>query len=253
MSKKADTPSWKEQLKSIPKTFVAYKRDSIAAIDEAKKEKRLLAPLVFTALLFCSCVFLIGAHYRGVDFWLDNSDSFLKALALLKNTSVFSVGSALLLGLILFAALCFVFVFTRFGCIMFFSRGSKGKTVLLESVIELGMDAIPLTLYLLISGVLSDLVWWSFYPLIAFFALFFIMMLIRSVFDAVDRKKQTSLMLFVMAVFIFIALILINAFMIAVMGYSLLTIAQGIYENIAKIFNEIKIWFDSTFGGLLNA
>ena len=253
MSKKADTPSWKEQLKSIPKTFVAYKRDSIAAIDEAKKEKRLLAPLVFTALLFCSCVFLIGAHYRGVDFWLDNSDSFLKALALLKNTSVFSVGSALLLGLILFAALCFVFVFTRFGCIMIFSRGSKGKTVLLESVIELGMDAIPLTLYLLISGVLSDLVWWSFYPLIAFFALFFIMMLIRSVFDAVDRKKQTSLMLFVMAVFIFIALILINAFMIAVMGYSLLTIAQGIYENIAKIFNEIKIWFDSTFGGLLNA
>ena len=250
MSKKAEAQSWKERLKSIPKTFVAYKKDSIAAIDEAKKEKRLLAPLVFTALLFCSCVFLIGAHYRGVDYWIDNSDSFLNDLALLKNTSVFSVGSALLLGLILFAALCIIFIFSRFGCIMIFARGSKGKTVLLESLIEFGMNAIPLTLFLLIAGVLSDLVWWTFYPLIAFFALFFIMMLIRSVFDAVDRKKQTSLMVFVLAVFIFIALILINLFMVAVVGYSLLTITQGVYDNIADIFTEIKTWFDNTFTSL---
>ena len=252
MSKKVDTLSWKERLKSIPKTFVAYKKDSITAIDEAKKERRLLAPLVFTALLFCSCVFLIGANYRGVDYWIDNSDSFLNDLALLKNTSVFSVGSALLLGLVLFAALFFIFIISRFGCIMIFSRGNKGKTVLLESVIEFGMDAIPLTLFLLIGGVISDLIWWSFYPLIAFFALFFIMMLIRSVFDAVDRKKQTSLMIFVLAIFIFIALILINLFILAVTGYSLLTIAQGVYDNIAEIFNEIKAWFESTFGGLFN-
>ena len=250
MSNKTDALSWKERLKIIPKTFVAYKKDSIAAIDEAKKERRLLAPLFFSALLFCSCVFLIGAHFRGVDYWIDNSDSFLNDLALLKSISVFSVGSALLWGLMLFAILFIIFVFTRFGCIMIFSRGFKGRAVLLESVIEFGMNAIPLTFFFLISGVLSDLVWWSFYPLFSFFALFFIMMLTRSIFAAVDRKKQTSLLVFVMAVFIFIALVLVNAFMIAVTGYSLLTIAQGVYENIADIFNSIKAWFENLFGGL---
>lgn len=250
MSKKTDALSWKERLKSVPKTFVAYKKDSIAAIDEAKKERRLLAPLLFTALLFCSCVFLIGAHYRGVDFWIDNSDSFLNDLALLKNTAVFSARSALLLGFVLFAALFIIYVFTRFVCIMIFSRGSKGKIVLQESVIEFGMNAIPLTFFFLIGGVLSSLVWWSFYPLFAFFALYFIIMLIRSIFDAVDRKKQTSLMVFVMAVCIFIALLLINAFMIAVMGYSLLTVAQGVYENITNVFDNIKAWLDSVLAGL---
>ncbi|MBQ3418315.1 MAG: hypothetical protein IJH32_10860 [Ruminococcus sp.] len=253
MSDKKDTLSWKERLKKIPKTFVAYKKDGIAAIDEAKKERSLLAPLFFSALLFCSCVFLIGAHFRGVDYWIDNSDSFLNDLALLKSVSVFSVGSALLWGLILFAVLLIVFVFTRFGCIMIFSRGSKGKTVFLESVIEFGMDAVPLTFFFLISGVLSDLVWWSFYPLFSFFALFFILMLTRSVFAAVDRKKQTSLLVFVMAVFIFIALVLINALMIAVMGYSLLTVAQGVYENIAEIFNNIKAGFESIFGSIFKS
>ena len=252
MSKKTSTLSLKESLISVPKTFVAYKKDSIAAIDEAKKERRLLAPLIFTALFFCSCVFLIGAHYRGVDFFIDNSNSILNDYALLKNTAVFSVGSSLLLGLILFAILYIIYFFTRFACVMIFSRGSKGKNVLLDGIIEFGMNSIPLTAFSLISGVLSDLVWWSFYPLIAFLALFFIIILIRSIFDAVDRKKQKSLLVFVMTVCIFIALLLINAFMIAVFGYSLLTIAQGVYENIAKILNDIEIWFKSFLDGFIH-
>ena len=203
--------------------------------------------------MYFSCVFFIGAHYRGVDYYIDNSNSFFNDYALLKNTTVFSVGSSLLLGLILFAVLCIVYVFTRFVCVMAFSRGSKGKTVLLESVIEFGMNAIPLISFLLISGVLSDLVWWSFYPLIAFFSLFFIIMLIRSIFDAVDRKKQKTLLVFVMAVCVFIALILISVFTVVVIGYSLLTIAQGIYENIAEILDAIKAGFNSVFGGLFNS
>ncbi len=257
MSKKINFLTWKESLKSVPKTFVAYKKDSIAAIDEAKKERRLLAPLIFTALFFCSCVFLIGAHYRGVDFFIDNSNSFLNDYALLKNTTVFSVGSSLLLGLILFAIFYIVYVFTRFVCVMIFSRGTKGKIVLLESIIEFGMNAIPLTAFFLISGVLSDLVWWSFYPLITFLSLFFMIMLIRSIFDAVDRKKQKSLLVFVMTVCIFIALLLINAFMIAVLGYSLLTIAQSVYENTAKILNtimnDIEIWLKNFIFGFINS
>lgn len=239
-------------MKSVPKTYIAYKKDSIAAIDEAKKRETLTCTVNLYSVVFCSCVFLIGVHYRGVDFFIDNSDSILNDYALLKNTTVFSVGSSLLLGLILFAILYIVYVFTRFICVMIFSRGTKGKTVLLESIIEFGMNAIPLTAFFLISGVLSDLVWWLFYPLIAFLALFFMIMLIRSIFDAVDRKKQKSLLIFVMAVCILIALLLINAFMIAVLGYSLLTIAQGVYENIAKIINEIEIWVKNILNIFIN-
>lgn len=250
---KASKASLKERLIGVPKTFVAYKRDCIAAVDEAKKERQLLAPLIFTALLFCSCVFLIGAHYRGVDYFVDKSDSVLKDLDLLRNISVFSVGSSLLLGFILFAALFLIYVFTRFVCVMIFTRGSIGKTVLSESVIEFGMNAIPLIFFFLIGGVLSNLVWWIFYPLISFFVLFFVLMLIRSIFDAIERKSQKSLLILVMTLCIFIALLLINAFMIVVLGYSLLTVAQGVFDNIAAILDNVKSWFDSILGGLFHA
>lgn len=250
---KATKVSFKERLISVPKTFVAYKRDCIAAIDEAKKERQLLAPLIFTVLLFCSCVFLIGAHFRGVDYFIDNRDSVLKDLDLLRNVSIFSVKSSLLMGFILFAALFLIYVLTRFVCVMIFSRGAKGKTVLLESVIEFGMNAIPLIVFFLIGGVLSNLVWWTFYPLISFFALFFILMLIRSIFDAVERKNQKSLLIFVMTLCIFIALLLINAFMIAVLGFSLLSVVQGVYENLTAILDSALAWIDSVFGDLFHA
>lgn len=248
MSKKADIKTWKDRLKKVPGKYVSYKKDGIAALDEAKAERKVLAPLIFTVLLYLSCVFLIGAHYRGVDFFISHTESFLNDIGLLQYISVFSVGSSLLLGLILFLVLFIDYVFTRFVCVKLFSRGISGKKVLLDSIIEFGMNSIPLIIFFLIGGVLSDLVWWSFYPLMAFFALFFIIMLIRSIFDAVDRKKQTSLMVFVMTVFIFISLLLINAFMIAVIGYSLITVAQGVYDKIVSIIDGIKSWLEGVFG-----
>ena len=42
MRKNPNTLSWKERWKSVSKTFVAYKKDSIASIDEAKKNDAYL-------------------------------------------------------------------------------------------------------------------------------------------------------------------------------------------------------------------
>ena len=39
MSNKTNDMSIKERLIMVPKSFVAYKKDSVAAIDEAKEEK----------------------------------------------------------------------------------------------------------------------------------------------------------------------------------------------------------------------
>jgi hypothetical protein len=245
MGKKTDTQSWKERLRSVPKSFVAYKKDSVSAIDEMKKERKLLAPLIFCALLFLSCTFIIGAHYRGVDDFIAHSKSPLNDYGLLKYVSVFSIGATLLFGLVMIALLFIIYVFTRFVCVKLFSRGLKAKDVLLDGIIEFGMNSITWTVFFLLGGVLSNLFWWSFFLIIAFFTLFFIIMLIRSIFDAVDRTKQKSLMVFVMSVCIFISLLLINAFMTAVLGYSLMTIAQGVQENINHIWDNVKVWLDS--------
>ena len=75
MSKKPDIQSIKDSLRSVPHYFVAYKKDSISTIDQAKKERRILAPVVFAVFFYLSCVFLIGAHYRGVDYFITHTDS----------------------------------------------------------------------------------------------------------------------------------------------------------------------------------
>ena len=250
MSKKPDIQSFKESLSSVPRSFVAYKKDSISTVDQVKKERRILAPAVFAVIFYLSCVFLIGAHYRGVDYFITHTDSFLYDLGLLKSVAVFSVGSSLLLGLILFAVLFIVYVLTRFVCVKLFTSGTPGKTVLLESIIEFGMNTNPLIIFFLLGGVLSDLVWWSFYPLMIFFTLFFIIMLLRSIFDAVDRTKQRSLMVFVTTFFVFIGSLLITAVTLLIMAYSVLTITQGVYDNVVSIIDGIKNWFNSVFGGI---
>ena len=54
-----------------------------------------------------------------------------------------------------------------------------------------------------------------------------------------------------MTVCFFIALLFINAFMITVMGYSLVTVAQGVYENIANILDSIMNWIYIAIGSYL--
>ena len=240
MEKEKILTSWKRRAKTVPKTFVAYKKNNINALDDAKKERKIFAPLVFMLLMFLSCAFYIGSFLRGVDYDMASSRSVLSNYGILKYVQTFSVRASFVLGFVLFFVLFFVYVLTRFACVKLFSRKAKAGAVFADSIIEFGLNSIPLIVFFVAGGILASFVWWTFYPLAVFVFLFFIVMLNRSVFDAVDREKQTSLLTFTIAVFMLLALALILAFVLLVAVFVIVTIARGVNSNIQRILDNIN-------------
>ncbi len=240
MNMKDSLESWKLRLKSVPKTFVAYKKNNVNALDNAKKERKFFAPIIFMLLMFLSCAFFIGSFLRGVDYDMASSRSMLNNAGLLKYVQTFSVRVSFVLGFVLFFVMFFVYVLTRFACVKLFSRKAKAGAVFADSIIGFGLNSIPLIVFFVAGGILASFVWWTFYPLAVFVFLFFIVMLNRSVFDAVDREKQTSLLTFTIAVFMLLALALILAFVLLVAVFVIVTIARGVNSNIQRILNNIN-------------
>ena len=229
---------WKERFQSVPKCFAAYMKNRDKAIDDAKQERRYFASVVYMVLLYLSSCFIIGGHLRGVDYTILTTKSRLNDLGLLKYVHTFSVSISLMMGLVMFVAMFFVFMLTRFCCVKLYCRRIRASEVLGDTFIDFGMNCIPLILFLLIGGILSDLVWWLFYVVLLVVFIFFQITLIHSIFDEVEREKHTAMLFFIASLFSVIAMALYLIIMLLVFGYAVVTIALGIHSNIQRIIQN---------------
>ncbi len=254
MKKKKILEAWKLRFKSVPQSLAAYFKNSVLAIDEAKSKRQYFASCVFIVFMFLCCSFLIGGQLLGVDYSLTSTGSVLRDMGLLDSVQTFSAGISFIFGLVFTFVMFFEYVLTRFVCVKLFARGSKAKTVLGESIIEFGMNSILLSVFFLLGGILSRFVWWTFYLLMLFVFLLFIVMLMRGIFDAVEREKQTVLLMLATALFAFIVFALILVLLILVLAYIVVTIALGVGENIQRIIRNSGEMIESVmdfFAGII--
>ena len=229
-------------LKSVPNAFGAYFKNSGKAIEAAKPERNFFAAFIFILLFFVSEFIFTLSFLSRVDS--DVAESHTR-LDLTSNVEIFHPMAALILGIIAAAAFALTYILVRFFCVKIFTRKVKIRTVLADSFIEFGLNAIPLSLICLLGAALCCVSGFFFIPVILFFCLFHFIILQRGIFEAVPKEKNTLLFHMVTALFSMIGFVLITAAISVLLLYILLKMIVGIADRVKELIDMLYDYFDS--------
>ena len=103
-----------KRLKSIPKSFIGYFKNSDSAIIKAKQDRNyFLAVFWFAVFALSAFVLTLGFLYSAEK---DLTAQYTKA-NLLKNVKLFNPAAAFVLGFLTAAVLAFIYILIRFSCV----------------------------------------------------------------------------------------------------------------------------------------
>ena len=230
-----------KSLKSIPKTFICYIKNSDSAIKSTKQERN------YFIAVFWFAVFVLSSFVLNLSFLHKTEDGFTAQYTkanLFKNVRLFYPGKAFVLGLIFAAIFAFIYVLVRFSCVKIYTRKIKAKTVLSDSVIELGMNSIPLSLLFFLGAALCCITSFLYYLVFLFFSLLFFILLLRGIFDAVPKELKTMSFHLVVTLFSLIGFIFGAAAFALLLLFVMVSLISGTAERINEIKSNLHSFLD---------
>lgn len=241
-----------KRLKSIPKSFIGYFKNSDSAIIKAKQDRNyFLAVFWFAVFALSAFVLTLGFLYSAEK---DLTAQYTKA-NLLKNVKLFNPAAAFVLGFLTAAVLAFIYILIRFSCVKIFTRKTKAKTVLADSVIEFGLNSIPLSLLFLLGGALCLISGFLYFPVFLLFGILFFVLLLRGVFDAVTKERKTLVFHLTVTLFSLLGFLLGAAAFALLLLYVLASLVTGTVERFHEYRDAICSFLENLgnrFAGFLN-
>ena len=241
-----------QRLKSIPRSFGGYFKNSGSAIETAKGERNYFLAVFYPIVFFLSFSALIGVFLSDIENVLTERHSFVW---LTKYADITNLRNAFIIGLMTTVVFWVTYVLVRFCCVKLFTKKVKAGGIFADTVIEFAMNCIPLSVLCFVGLHLCLLAWWVFIPGFVFVCLLYFILLIKGICDSVPKEKQNLLFHLTVTLFSFIGFILVAAATILVFVYVVVRILQGvnlrlreIADAISSILTGTSDFFKNTFG-----
>ena len=235
----------KKRAKSIPRSFIGYLKNSGEAVESAKNERNIILAVFYTLIFFLASLALLASHWSALDGSLHIfgvPEILAKKITLLKLKPTFFISAFFTL------VPLFVYVITRLCCVKIFIRGEKFKKVLSDSVIEFGMNMIPVSLLFLLGALLCQIHALLIIPALFFAIVLFFILLLRGVFDAVPKEKRNLLFHLTLMLFAALGIAVIAATALLPALYTLLKIfktgIRGLTELRKEAVDFVVFWTD---------
>lgn len=225
------------QLKSIPQNAAGYFRDHRTTLENAKKERHALTAFLYILVFFVSGIAAVGGYLTGAEKAVSRIRfSYLD----FSGVSFNSFTRAAIIGVLLTFLLAFNYTLTRLICIKIFTKGSK--KVLAESIVDLSMHSLAVSLMFLVGGALGSLHRYFALAAILIGIMYLFIVLVNGITASVEPEKVRPRFYLIVSVFAVIGFIGVTMVLAAIFMLVVIGILKNVVNNINSLLLEIEEW-----------